>query len=349
MQAGACRMIGSWARFSAGRLVSARNSEAAVSALPSGCSGRCVLCRARETSIMSAEFGRSADVAEEKKGGAGRSRDTDAYARRLSLSNLLREPAIRSAIRALHLPSGSRGLDAGCGIGLHAVLLAEAVAPAGRITGVDLRPEFLARAREIAEKAGLSGRASFREGDVNRLPFDDNAFDWAWSADTLWVGPREMGCPAEDPLPLVKELARVVKPGGSVAIVFWSSQKLLPGYPLLEARLNATSPANAPFTKGMRPALHCLRALGWLRDAGLEKPTVNTFVADVRAPLSDDIRDALTMTFEMFWGEAQSEVTQEDWAEFQRLAQPASPDFILNLPDYYAFLTYSLFHGKVAK
>jgi len=56
----------------------------------------------------------------------------------------------------------------------------------------------------------------------------------------------------------------------------------------------------------------------------------------------------LTATLHMFWGETQPEVTPEDWAEFQRLCQPASPDFILNLPDYYAFLTYSLFYGRVA-
>ena len=184
---------------------------------------------------------------------------------------------------------------------------------------------------------------------MNKLPFDDDTFDWVWSADAVWIGPKEMGCPAEDPLPLLKELARVVKPGGSIAILFWSSQKLLPGYPLLEARLNTTSSGTAPFTRGMRPELHFLRALGLFRDAGLDKPTAHTFVGDAHAPLSDDIRRALTMTFQMLWGEAQSELTPEDCAELQRLCQPESPDFILNLPDNYAFLTYSMFCGKVTK
>jgi len=92
-----------------------------------------------------------------------------------------------------------------------------------------------------------------------------------------------------------------------------------------------------------------VRALGWFRQAGFEEPTAQTFVGDVHAPLSDDIRTALISFFQMLWGEPQPEVSQEDRAEFQRLCQPESPHFILNLPDYYAFFTYSMFKGKVAK
>lgn len=58
--------------------------------------------------------------------------EMDAYAQRLAVSNPLIEPVVRSAIQALQIPPGSRGLDAGCGIGLQALLLAEAVGPACR-------------------------------------------------------------------------------------------------------------------------------------------------------------------------------------------------------------------------
>ncbi len=268
--------------------------------------------------------------------------DPDTQIRLLEVANPLRESTLRAAIRALQLPEGSRGLDAGCGIGHPALLLTEAVGPNGHVTGLDIAPELLLYAEAVVKKSGLSEQISFQEGNVNHPPFDDDAFDWVWSTDCV-------GYPAvADPVPLLKELARVVRPGGSVAILAWSSQQLLPGYPLLEARLNATSSAIIPYVKGKKPESLFPRALGWFREAGLEEPTARTFVGDVYAPLSDDIRSALVAFFQMLWGEPQPEESPEDRAQYQHLCEPESPDFILNLPDYYAFFTYSMFRGKVA-
>ncbi len=266
--------------------------------------------------------------------------ETSTYIQRLEESNPLREPTLRTAIEFLHLPSGSRGLDVGCGIGLQAVLLAEAVGPAGYVTGLDRDTALLRYADELLQRAGLAERISFRTGDMRNLPFDDNSFDWVWSADCV-------GYPVGDLLPVLKEFARVVRPGGSVAILAWSAQQLLPGYLLLEARLNATCSGLAPFVEGSRPQSHFLRALGWFREAGLEEPTAHTIVGDVQAPFSRGVRRALTSLFAMLWGMPQPDVAPADWSEYQRLCQPASSDFILNLPDYYAFFTYSIFRGQV--
>jgi len=241
----------------------------------------------------------------------------------------------RERLRAIEFLDLENVLDAGCGIGLQALLLAEAVGPAGHITGLDLSPDHLAYAGEVVERAGLSERISLQKGDASALPFDDQTFDWAWSKDCLVNSPQ------------VKELARVVKPGGSVAMLIWSSQMLLPGFPLLEARLNGTTSGIAPLAGDSPPEAHPLRGLGWFRDAGLGELSVQTFVRDAHAPLSGELRCGLIDLLSQRWPGVESELTQEDWAEHQRLCLPESPDFIVDHPDYYAFFTYTLFQGTV--
>jgi ubiquinone/menaquinone biosynthesis C-methylase UbiE len=272
--------------------------------------------------------------------------ETEAYARRLARLDPLRSSAMRAAIEALQLPEGSRGLDVGCGIGLQALLLARAVGPAGHVTGLDQKPAFLERARAAADRAGLADRCTFEQGDLRALPYEDGTIDWLWCADVLWPGPKELGFPVQDPMPVVREFARVVRPGGIVALVYWSAQKLLPGYPLLEARLSATAVPTSPFCEGMSPERHVLRALGWLRAAGLGACTARTVVAEAHAP-HGELRDALAAAMDMLWGQAEPEVSAEDWAQFQRLRQPDSVECILDVPEYYGFLTYTVFWGQV--
>lgn len=264
------------------------------------------------------------------------------YAHMLLVSNPLREPALLAALQALALPQSSTGLDVGCGIGLQAMRLAEAVGPRVRVIGLDASADFVTLAEQLAGKAGLSERVSFRQGDWSNLPFDEKTFDWVWSADGV-------GYSAQEPVRDIQELARVVKPGGSVVLLMWSSQALLPGYPTLEARLNATRAGVAPFADGMSPELHFLRALGWLRTAGLANACAQTFVRSVFAPLPDDLREALTALLEMRWSGAETELSEQDRVLYWQLCQHDSPEYILNRSDYYAFFTYSLFHGTVVQ
>lgn len=264
----------------------------------------------------------------------------EVYIQRALEANPLRDQILRDIIQSLQLPPGSRGLDAGCGIGLQAMLLAEAVESAGKIIGLDVLPGLPAYGHAHVQQAGFTDQITFCAGDISRLPFEDQSFDWAWSADCI-------GYPARDLLPLLTELIRVLKPGGSVTLAGWSSQQLLPGYPLLEARLNATCSGYLPFLREQQPEQNFLRAKRWLRKAGLEEIYARTFVRDIQAPLTSGERLALISLFNMLWGQPQPEVTQEDWIEYQRLCSPGSPDFILDSHEYYAFFTYSLFQGKL--
>ncbi len=259
-------------------------------------------------------------------------------ARLLLETDCLREHLIRTIVAWLDLPSASSGLDAGCGVGSNTLLLAEAVGQSGQVTGLDIAGDLLSIARERARQAGCEDRTGFEQGDINNPPFDPDTFDWAWSADC--VGPG-----AGDPFSQVEALARIVRPGGSVNVLAWSSQSLLSGYPMLEARLNATSAGIAPFRQNMNPEKHLFQASRWMTRAGLQDVTAKSFVGDIRAPLDAARRNALGLLFEMRWGDAEADTDEQDWGLYKRLTDPASPEFMGDRPGYYAFFTYTVFRG----
>ena len=98
----------------------------------------------------------------------------------------------------------------------------------------------------------------------------------------------------------------------------------------------------------LRSGVLALKAAAYIRELGFEEPSVQTFSSTVSSPLSDDFYQALMELFEMRWPGVEDELEEKDLLEFQRLCLPGSPDFILDLPDYCAFFTYTMFRGKVA-
>jgi ubiquinone/menaquinone biosynthesis C-methylase UbiE len=111
---------------------------------------------------------------------------------------------ISSHLTHLLLRPGDRVLDAGCGSGSMARLMAQTERGA-QIVGIDLRQSYIDFARRKAEEEGLRN-ATFEIGDVRKLPFDDATFDLVWSKYLLqWV---------DDPMSAVREFARVLKPAG---------------------------------------------------------------------------------------------------------------------------------------
>ncbi len=88
----------------------------------------------------------------------------------------------------------------------------------GRIDGLDLSPEMVARAVRRTRKLGLSQKTGFHQGSVEKLPFDDASFDCACSVHTIYFWPQ-LGRGLD-------ELARVIKPGGRLLLGFSSQQML---------------------------------------------------------------------------------------------------------------------------
>jgi SAM-dependent methyltransferase len=103
---------------------------------------------------------------------------------------------------------GWRWLDVGCGNGAFTELIVQRCAPAA-VHGIDPSEGQLAFARTRP----IAGVAEFRTGDAMSLPFSDDSFDAATMALVIFFVP--------DPAKGVAEMARVVRPGGSVAAYAW--------------------------------------------------------------------------------------------------------------------------------
>lgn len=103
-----------------------------------------------------------------------------------------------------HLAGGLSLLDVGCGPGTITVEFADRLAP-GRVVGVDAAAEVIAKAAASFTRPNLE----FLVGDAYALPFDDGTFDIAHTHQTLQH--------LADPAAALRELRRVVRPGGVVA------------------------------------------------------------------------------------------------------------------------------------
>jgi arsenite methyltransferase len=107
------------------------------------------------------------------------------------------------------LEPGERVLDLGCGAGTDSLVAAQMVAPHGTVTGVDMTPEMLAKARAAAGELGV-GNAEFVEAEAERLPFADGSFDVVISNGVIDLIP--------DKDAVFAELFRVLRPGGRIQI-----------------------------------------------------------------------------------------------------------------------------------
>jgi phosphatidylethanolamine/phosphatidyl-N-methylethanolamine N-methyltransferase len=118
----------------------------------------------------------------------------------------LAEAGIRQAVGRANQYSG-RLLEIGAGTGLALPLYR----PELRITGIDLSPDMLGRARERVAKAGLRNIEALLEMDAQRLDFPDASFDVTMAMYVMTVVP--------DPAAVMHEIARVTRPGGTVIVV----------------------------------------------------------------------------------------------------------------------------------
>jgi ubiquinone/menaquinone biosynthesis C-methylase UbiE len=125
---------------------------------------------------------------------------------------------------ATALQDHGEAVDLGCGPG-HLVLALARRAPGLHLTGVDLSENMLVDAQLSAVQAGLGDRVDFRLGNVEKIPFPDQSLELVISTFSLhhW----------SDPVKVLNEIDRVLKPGGAFYIFDLRRDMALPFYMLI--------------------------------------------------------------------------------------------------------------------
>ena len=116
---------------------------------------------------------------------------------------------VANPFRLGRLATGERVLDLGSGAGMDSLVAAQMVGPRGSVTGIDMTPEMLAKARSAGSEMGVLN-VEFVEGEVESLPFEDESFDVVISNGVIDLIP--------DKDTVFAEIHRVLGSGGRIQI-----------------------------------------------------------------------------------------------------------------------------------
>jgi ubiquinone/menaquinone biosynthesis C-methylase UbiE len=174
-------------------------------------------------------------------------------------------------VDAAQIQPGQRVLDVACGTGILAREVASRTGPTGSVAGVDPSPGMLAVAKRLAPAV------EWRQGAAESLPFPDQSFDAVVSQFGLMF--------FTDCRQAVREMLRVLRPGGRLAVAVWDSLDNIPAYAsevaLLErvAGQRAADALRAPFVLGDRKDLATL-----FEDAGMASAEITTHRGTAQFP-----------------------------------------------------------------
>jgi SAM-dependent methyltransferase len=183
---------------------------------------------------------------------------------------------------AAQIQPAQRVLDVGCGTGILAREIAARVGPAGRVAGIDPRAGMLAVAKQLAPSV------EWREGVAESLPFPDRSFDAVVSQFALmFFTDRQRG---------LREMLRVLLPGGRLTVAVWDCLDNIPVYAseaaLLErmAGRQAADAVRAPFVLGNRKDLAALFSAAGMAGVDIATHRGTAQFPSIRTMVEADLR-----------------------------------------------------------
>ncbi len=237
------------------------------------------------------------------------------------------EPELAAAIRQYDLGPAARVLDSPCGDGFYAKLFARHMR-GGTLVAADLSQAYLDRAKETVCAVSAELTLRFVRADAYRLPFEDATFDLVWCAQSM--------ISLNDPLAAIRELARVLKPGGRLAVLETDEYHhvLLPWPVGLELAVQKAIREACVKRYGSGAKFAQARKLrAEFLGAGLVPTRKRTVVADRVAPFGPDERAFLYYHFDRLRQLVKPELWAAEREELDRFTAADDPESFLNSPD----------------
>jgi ubiquinone/menaquinone biosynthesis C-methylase UbiE len=236
--------------------------------------------------------------------------------------------------------SGScRILDIACGDGYYTRLLAERN-PEGETIGIDESVAFLEEARWQTVE---SPHIRFDQANAYQLPFDDEQFDIVWCGHSL----HSIAYTVQ----LLREIRRVLHPGGLIAVVETDSlHHLIVPLPIdLELAIHRAAHRRANRQRGNRRRNYFSRwCSGLLYDAGLQLVARRTIAVDRCAPLSEADREFLSRYLDDWWNRLEELVDQRSRGKLREYLLPEGDRYLPDANDLVYTVLNTLVMAKIA-
>ena len=202
------------------------------------------------------------------------------WQKHLSTIRTMFSPVTQALLEGADINESETVLDVAGGSGEPSMTIAERVGPSGSVTYTDIVPEMVAAAESEARRRGLTN-VTFRQCSAEALPFEDRSFDAVVCRLGVMFFP--------DPLAGLREMLRVTKREGVVALAVWGKSELNPfSYlitDILARRLGADAPAD-PNAPGAFRFAKADRLAQVLRDAGAVDVHERALKFEIAAPIS---------------------------------------------------------------
>ena len=261
--------------------------------------------------------------------GSSPSRDLriPAYDKQLSAFHRAFERELLGIVRALPLTPEMRVLDLACGDGFYTRRIADRLGAGGCVTGVDLNRAYLSEAKLATARQTGPATIEWVAASFDRLPFPDDTFDFVWCAQSLYSLP--------EPVAVLERLARVLRPGGIVAVLENDTlhQVFLPWPVSLELPLRAAE-LLALSEKTNNPSKYYVgrRLLAVFDEAGLEPLEVATRAMDRQAPFGEAEETLLQGYLEAVAHRVAPYLDPSLLQQLRQLGDPESPEHMLRQP-----------------